>query len=140
MKSFFTKLAYALTFSAPAFAFAQQSPFLGPVKQLLGDLEYFISFLNKLLPGLAVIVFFALIIMYIYRRMTGKESGFSSASNIFAALVALAVLFTVYGLINLLASLFGLGTNKDRTITAPSLPQVGGIRGGGYYNSGTQNI
>ncbi len=31
-------------------------------------------------------------------------------------------------------ALFGVDTNRAKTITAPSLPQVGGIRGEGYYN------
>ena len=59
--------------------------------------------------------------------------GTVSNSSLFGALVGLAVLFTVYGLIQLLGAVFGIDTNRAKTITAPSLPQVGNVSGGGYY-------
>ncbi len=138
MKSFFTKLAFLLTFTAPAFAFAA-SPFLKPVKDLLGDLEIFIRFLNYALPALAVILFFLLIVVYIAGRFGLSIGGLKAEDmkgSILPALVGLAILFTVYGLIQLLGALIGVDTNRSKTITAPSLPEVGGIRGGGYYNGG----
>ena len=135
MKSFFTKLAYLLTLSLPAFAFAA-SPFLKPVKDLLGDLEIFINFLNWALPALGVLVFFIVVVVFILNKMGFKQFGEVQGKNLFYALVGLAVLFTVYGLIQLLGAVFGIDTNRAKTITAPSLPQVGGVRGGGYYNSG----
>ncbi len=139
MKNLYTKIAFATLLAVPAVTFAA-SPFLKPVKDVLGDLEIFINFLNWALPALAVLVFFFLVIGFIASKMGWKLFGLFSddaknSTNLFWGLVGLAVMFAVYGLIQLLGALFGIDTNRAKTITAPSLPQVGGVRGGGYYNN-----
>lgn len=140
MKTFYTKILLALGLLVPVYTYAA-SPFLKPVKDLLGDLEIFIQFLNWALPALGVLVFFLLIIIYISGKMGfpiaklwGGKKVDGGGKAIWWALVGLAVMFAVYGLIQLIGALFGVDTNRAKTITAPSLPQVGGIRGGGYYN------
>ncbi len=138
MKNLYTKIAFSTVLTVPAVTFAA-SPFLKPVKDVLGDLEIFINFLNWALPALAILVFFLLVIIFIYGKATGgaKFLGFESKISggaLLWSLVGLAVMFAVYGLIQLLGALFGIDTNRAKTITAPSLPQVGGVRGGGYYN------
>jgi hypothetical protein len=133
MKKLFTKLFLLTAVSAPALAFAA-SPFLKPVKDVLGDLEIFINFLNWALPAVAILVFFLLVVVYILNKMQYKLFGFEVSNKaFFGAIIALAVMFAVYGLIQLIGALFGIDTNRAKTITAPSLPQVGGVRGGGYY-------
>ncbi len=137
MKKILTKLFLLSSVTLPAFVFAA-SPFLKPVKDVLGDIEIFINFLNWALPALGVIVFFLLVIAFILGKMhmthlIGMEHG-PDGKALFWSVVALAVLFAVYGLIQLIGALFGIDTNRAKTITAPSLPQVGGVRGGGYYN------
>jgi hypothetical protein len=135
MKNLYTKLFLSTTVLLPGAAFAA-SPFLKPVKDVLGDLEIFINFLNWALPALAILVFFLLVIVFILGKMgISLPGGFKieSGTSIFWSLVALAVMFAVYGLIQLIGALFGIDTNRAKTITAPSLPQVGGVRGGGYY-------
>ena len=136
MKNLLTRLSLLLIVSSPAFVFAA-SPFLKPVKDLLGDGEIFINFLNWALPALGVLIFFLVIIIYILGKVRGEPLfglKVESGSNLFYALLGLAVMFSVYGLIQLIGALFGIDTNRAKTITAPSLPQVGGVRGGGYYN------
>lgn len=137
MKNFFYKLAILVGVSAPAYVFAA-SPFLKPVKDVLGDLEIFINFLNWALPALAVLIFFFLVIGFIASKMGWKIGIFgdeaAKSTNLFWGIVGLAIMFAVYGLIQLMGALFGIDTNRAKTITAPSLPQVGGVRGGGYYN------
>jgi amino acid permease len=104
------------------------------VKDVLGDLEIFINFLNWALPAVAILVFFLLVVVYILNKMQYKLFGFEVSNKaFFGAIIALAVMFAVYGLIQLIGALFGIDTNRAKTITAPSLPQVGGVRGGGYY-------
>jgi hypothetical protein len=138
MKNIFNRIAFTLLISAPAFAFAA-SPFLKPVKDVLGDLEIFINFLNWALPALGVLLFFLLVIVFIAGKMglhiPGLHAGDGgvSGTKLLWAVVALAVMFAVYGLIQLIGALFGIDTNRAKTITAPSLPQVGGVSGGGYY-------
>lgn len=140
MKNLFVKLLVSVGVLVPAYVYAA-SPFLKPVKDLLGDLEIFIQFLNWALPALAVLVFFVLIVIYIAGKMGFAPFGFkikpAAGSNqgktIFWALVGLAVMFAVYGLIQLIGALVGVDTNRAKTITAPSLPQVGGIRGSQFY-------
>ncbi len=143
MNKLFKQIFLLTTFSAPAFAFAA-SPFLKPVKDLLGDLEIFINFLNWALPALAILIFFLLIIAFIANKLgfnlpgtefKGSEGGKTEGGKkILWAIMALAAMMSVYGLIQLIGALFGVDTNRAKSITAPSLPQVGGVRGGGYYN------
>lgn len=127
-----------LTVSAPVYVFAA-SPFLKPVKDLLGDLEIFIRFLNWAIPAVGVLVFFLVVIIYIYGKMTGNALfgvlKVEKGSNLMWALVALAVMFAVYGLIQLIGALFGVDTNRAKSITAPSLPSVGGTGGPTYYGN-----
>lgn len=135
MKNFITRFFLFSTTTLPAFAFAA-SPFLKPVKDVVGDLEYFIQFLNWALPALAVVMFFLLVMIFVAGK-AGIHLPFLHAEGgkgIFYSLLALAVMFALYGLIQLVGALFGIDTNRAKTITAPSLPQVGGVRGGGYYN------
>ena len=136
MKKLYTKLFIGATLAIPAVTFAA-SPFLKPVKDILGDLEIFINFLNWALPALGVLVFFILIVVYILNKTGIYKIGDDAkmGRNIMYALFGLAVMFAVYGLIQLIGALFGIDTNRAKTITAPSLPNVGGIRGGGYYQN-----
>lgn len=139
MKKLFEKIFLVGIMLVPGLTFAA-SPFLKPVKDVLGDVEIFINFLNWALPALAVLVFFFLVIGFIASKMGWKLFGLfgdeaKSSSNLFWGLLGLAVMFAVYGLVQLLGALFGIDTNRAKTITAPSLPQVGGVRGGGYYNN-----
>ena len=138
MTKLFVKLMITVGLLVPAYAYAA-SPFLKPVKDLLGDLEIFIQFLNWALPALGLLVFFILIVLFIMSKAgyTGNVLGFNLKKvggwNIFYAIVGLAVMFAVYGMIQLIGALFGVDTNRAKTITAPSLPQVGGIRGSQFY-------
>jgi len=138
MKNLYTKIAFTTLLAVPAVTFAA-SPFLKPVKDVLGDLEIFINFLNWALPALGVLIFFLLVISFIMGKMGIKFWGLGGddakkGTTLLWGVVGLAVMFAVYGLIQLIGALFGIDTNRAKTITAPSLPQVGGVRGGGYYN------
>jgi amino acid transporter len=133
MNKLLKQIAFFLTVSVPVYAFAA-SPFLKPVKDLLSDLEIFIKFLNWALPALGVIVFFVVVIVFILNKMGVMKLGEVKGGNLLWALIGLAILFSVYGLIQLLGALVGVDTNRSKTITAPSLPQVGGVQNGGYYN------
>lgn len=139
MKKIFYTLAVLFSTTVPVFVFAA-SPFLKPVKDLLGDLEIFIRFLNWALPALGILLFFLLVLGFIGSKFGFTMFGFFSAedtkksTNLIWGIVALACMFAVYGLIQLVGALFGVDTNRAKTITAPSLPQVGGVSGGSYYN------
>jgi len=136
MKKIFYTLSTFLIL-APGFVYAA-SPFLKPVKDLLGDGEIFINFLNWALPAVAVLIFFILVIYFIagkaHFHLPGMGDHGPDGGALIWGLVGLACLFAVYGLVQLIGALFGIDTNRAKTITAPSLPQVGGISGGGYYN------
>lgn len=139
MKKLYSKIFIVAAFALPGVTFAA-SPFLKPVKDVLGDVEIFTNFLNWFLPALGVLVFFFLVINFIVGKVRGGPGLFGMTtgnSALIWGLVGLAVMFAVYGLIQLIGALFGIDTNRAKTITAPSLPQVGGIRSSGYYyNSG----
>lgn len=137
MKKLFVKLFASIGVLVPAYAYAA-SPFLKPIKDLLGDLEIFIQFLNWALPALGILVFFLLLVLFLMKKagfpsifgMSLKKVG---GGSIVWGLIGLACMFAVYGLIQLIGALVGVDTNRAKTITAPSLPQVGGIRGSQYY-------
>lgn len=136
MKKLFVKLLVSVGVLVPAYAYAA-SPFLKPVKDLLGDLEIFIQFLNWALPALGILVFFLLIVVFIAGKMGLSLPGGlkikTGGWGLWWSLVGLAIMFAVYGLIQLIGALVGVDTNRAKTITAPSLPQVGGIRGSQFY-------
>ena len=128
------KLSLFAVVAVPTFALAA-SPFLKPVKDLLGDVEIFIYFLNWALPAIGVLAFFMVVIVFVLNKMGYEPFSWKvTPSQLFASVVGLAAMFAIYGLIQLMGALFGIDTNRAKTITAPSLPQVGGVRGGGYYN------
>lgn len=143
MKKLFAKLLVSVGVLVPAYAYAA-SPFLKPIKDLLGDLEIFIQFLNWALPALGILIFFLLVVVFIADKFHfpiaklwggGGDANHTALSGgaIFYAMVGLACMFAVYGLIQLIGALVGVDTNRAKTITAPSLPQVGGIRGSQFY-------
>jgi hypothetical protein len=83
-------------------------------------------------------MFFLLVMVYVAGKAGVHIPGIhaeNQGKGLLLAIVALAVMFSIYGLVQLLGALFGIDTNRAKTITAPSLPQVGGVRGGGYYNN-----
>lgn len=137
MKNLYIKVLVLFGVLVPAYTYAA-SPFLKPIKDLLGDLEIFIQFLNWALPAVGVLVFFLMVIVFIAMKMHFPLFGLKldeqkAGRQLFWGLVGLAVMFAVYGLIQLIGALVGVDTNRAKTITAPSLPQVGGVRGSQYY-------
>ena len=99
------------------------SKYLKPVKDLMGDIEVFINFLDWALPALAVIAFFYLIVVYIYNKTSGRNVSVRGG-GIFWSIVALAVLFGLYGFIQLIAALFGINIETQQRPVIGDVPPV----------------
>ncbi len=109
----------ASAFFMPFLAFAQNANFntgvgLGSVYSLIFDL------FNKLIPffiALAVVYFVWGVISYILASDDDKKS--AARNHIIYGVIALFVIVSVWGLVNLLGDTFGLNTT---TINAPTYP------------------
>jgi hypothetical protein len=106
--------------SLPTFSFAQTQLTYGrPIAEGLASIQYFIQLLNVILPSLAVIIFFWLVVKFIWDKSKGEKG---DPKSLLWGIVALAVLFGVYGLVRLMASFVGVNTDGNTRITAPALP------------------
>jgi hypothetical protein len=123
MKAFQKSLLTASVVSLPAFALAQQVTYGRPIVEALSTVQLIFNILNVLLPAAAVLIFFWLVITFIWKKM-GNGDGKADAGSLLWGIIALAVIFGVYGLVRLTASFVGVNTDGSTRITAPSLPQV----------------
>jgi hypothetical protein len=107
--------------SAPALSMAQAQLTYGrPLVEGLTTVQYLIQLLNIILPSAAVILFFFLVAKFIWSKIFGGDT---KPTTLLWGLVALAILFGVYGLVRLLGSFVGVNTDGSARITAPALPQ-----------------
>jgi hypothetical protein len=121
MKALQKTLAITVIAGLPVAALAQQVTYGRPIVEALSTVQLIMNILNILLPAAAVLVFFWLVIKFIWNKSQGKDT---DASSLLWGIIALAVIFGVYGLVRLTASLVGVNTDGSTRITAPSLPQV----------------
>lgn len=121
MKALQKTLAITAVAGLPVAALAQQVTYGRPIVEALSTVQLIMNILNILLPAAAVLVFFWLVIKFIWNKSQGKDT---NASSLLWGIIALAVIFGVYGLVRLTASLVGVNTDGSTRITAPSLPQV----------------
>ena len=108
------KIAYGLVTFVPFVAFAQG---LGQVSTLVTDL---LGILNSIIPvvfALAIIYFFWGLVKFI--RSAGDPKAASEGKSIMIyGIIALAIMVSVYGLINWLTGTLALSN------TAPTLPTI----------------
>lgn len=124
MKALHKTLLIAGVATFPAATFAQQVTYGRPIVEALSTVQLIMNILNILLPAAAVLVFFWLVIQFIWNRMKGNTDKQGSSSNLVWGIIALAVIFGVYGLVRLTASFVGVNTDGSTRITAPALPSV----------------
>jgi hypothetical protein len=123
MKSLNKSLLTIGAISLPVIASAQQVTYGRPIIEALSTVQLIFNILNVLLPALAVLLFFWLVISFIWKKTQGTAKAEDNASLVWG-IIALAVIFGVYGLVRLTASFVGVNTDGSTRITAPSLPQV----------------
>jgi hypothetical protein len=121
MKALQKSLATSALLGLPVAALAQQVTYGRPIVEALSTVQIIMNILNVLLPAAAVLIFFWLVIKFIWDRSKGKET---NASGLLWGIIALAVIFGVYGLVRLTASFVGVNPDGSTRITAPALPQV----------------
>lgn len=124
MKALQKTLTIGAVAGLPVAALAQQVTYGRPIVEALSTVQLIMNILNILLPAAAVLVFFWLVIQFIWNRMKGNTDKQGSSANLVWGIIALAVIFGVYGLVRLTASFVGVNTDGSTRITAPSLPQV----------------
>lgn len=109
------KVIYGVISFAPVLAFAAD---LEPIKGLIGDIQEIFGLIVPLLFGLATIYFFWGVIKYIRSAGDPKEAEAGKSIMIYG-IIGLAVMASVYGLVNFLTDTVGL---DDNTIDLPDLP------------------
>ncbi len=122
-------LAYSsIVFAAPFVAFAEGAQYTtaNGIGSVIGLLSGLVNALIPLMIGAALVAFFWGLIMYIYKGACKK--GASKALMIWA-LVALFVMVSVWGLINLLQD--SLGITGNETVPVPKVPTSGSAGGSG---------
>ncbi len=108
--------------SLPAMSMAQgQLTYGRPIVEAAGTVQYLISLLSIIIPSAAVVVFFFLVFLFIWKKVRGEEDK-NGGKNLLWGVVALTVLFGLYGLIRLFGSVVGVNTDGSTRIVAPSLP------------------
>jgi hypothetical protein len=113
-----SKLALGLAISVPTLTLAQQ--YGAPVVQTLGVVSQLVGVLYGLLPVVAVLIFFMGVAYYIWKKMVGGEA---DNKILIWGVVALAVLFSLYGIIRVLQQVVGASNNA--ALSAPAIPRPG---------------
>lgn len=125
MKALQKTLAIGAVAGLPVAAFAQQLKYGQPFVEAFGTANVLLQMATYFLYGLGVVTFLYLVIKFIWAKANGKDT---DSSSLIWGIIALAVMFGVYGLIRLTASIVGVNTDGSTKITAPSLPQVQIVR------------
>ncbi len=132
MKTFLRGISVAgaaLAAAAPLSVFAVETSFLGQTSGLGGTALLFNGVLTWAVPTLiacAVVYFLYGVLMYVIMG-DDEEKKEKAKSTILYGIVGIFVMVSVYGLVRLVQSTFGVGIN-DRAITPPDLSGV--INGG----------
>jgi hypothetical protein len=113
-----SKLALGLALFSPVLVSAQQ--YGAPVVQSLGVVSQIVGVLYGLMPVVAVLAFFTGVAWYVWKKMRGEEVG---NKVLLWGVVALAVLFSLYGLIRVLQQV--VGANNNAALSAPPVPRPG---------------
>jgi uncharacterized membrane protein len=112
----FSKLLLIASIFTPIFVSAQQ--YGAPVIQSLGAVSQVVGVLYGLMPVVAVLAFFAGVAWYVWKKMTGGEA---DNKVLIWGVIALAVLFSLYGIIRVLANV--VGATNNAAISAPAVPR-----------------
>ncbi len=110
-----TALFSSVLFFTPLLALAQT---LIPIRNLIAALNGVIIALVPLLIGAAVVAFFWGLLVYIFK--SGKEGNKEGKKIMFAGIVALFIMVSLWGIIALLQSALGVPSNVIPTV--PILP------------------
>lgn len=118
----------ALLIILPLFVFAQT------IEDVLGKFDLWVYMLLGIVSSLALLVFMWGIVKYI--TSAGDEDKAKEGKSIMIyGVVALFVMFSVFGLVNFVRDSFGI--DRGTTITPPSINPVGGGSSGGNTGGGT---
>lgn len=92
------------------------------------NVKLILDVLIPLLVTLAVLVFFWGMVKFLWSGADEKARESGKGLMIWG-IIALFVMISVWGLVQLFGSLFGI--NQNATITVPAVPSSGGLGGGG---------
>ena len=112
-KSISTALSVLSIFALPIIASAQTAITASPQQGIIGLLVFANAALNDLMVvfiTLAIVVFFWGLIKYIFQ---GGEDRANGLTTIFYAIIALFIMVSIWGIIHLLQSTFGVGNGSS---------------------------
>jgi uncharacterized membrane protein len=113
-----TKLFISAALLTPVLVSAQQ--YGAPIVQSLGVVSQIVGVLYGLMPVVAVLAFFTGVAWYVWKKMRGEEV---DNKVLVWGVIALAVLFSLYGIIRVLQAV--VGANNNAAIPAPAIPRPG---------------
>jgi hypothetical protein len=132
-----TAATSATLFLIPLFASAQS---LAPLGNLITSLNNIVNRLVPLAITVAMLAFFWGLIKYLYKG--SKEDVKKGRSMMIYGILALFVMVSIWGLVRLLQTAFGIGPNE--TAQTPQAPTSNGLQQSGtpnvYYNSRGQEV
>jgi len=133
LKSFWHRINFYLgilfSLLLPEVAFGQQSPTIG---QLIRSALNVLNLLVPFVIGLALVLFLYGVVRY---ALAGSAEDKSSARKVMLwGIIALFVMVSVWGLVNLLRDALGISTNPN--ISAPSVPNSDFSSGGPVFGNG----
>lgn len=91
---------------------------LGPIKNLINSIGEITAALIPILIGITLVVFFYGLIQYVMK--SGEKGHEQGKKTMIAGLAALFIMVSVYGIIRLAQSAFGIDNNPN--IQAPRIP------------------
>ena len=108
-------------FAAPFMAFAQaQYSTAEGIGSVIGLISGIVGALIPLMMAAALLAFFWGLVQYIFKIGGGKTKGSSGRGLMIWSLVALFVMASVWGLVNLLRDSFGIDDNDQ--VHVPAIP------------------
>ncbi|MDO8482127.1 MAG: hypothetical protein Q7S75_03535 [bacterium] len=106
------------------------APVMASAQTLFNTLNIFTSLLNGLMVlfiTLAIVVFFWGLIKYIFNRNGGEKEGAEGATLMIWGIIALFVMLSIWGIIGLLRTTFGVTANTGPIPQPPGTSAISGF-------------
>lgn len=98
---------------------------LSPIIQIINAIAYIVGLIIPILIGIALIVFFWGLVMYIAK--TGDEKAHERGKRtMIAGIVSLFIMVSIWGIIRFGQSAFGIAGNSSAPQNAPYIPTYSG--------------
>ena len=109
-----------LLFASPAMVFAQEATIGSRITALLNFIAQVVSFLGPVLIGVAILAFFASLIVYLFKRDEAPNSGKYLAFSV----LILFIMVSIWGIIAFLQSNLGIQSESAEGATENNIRRI----------------